>query len=409
MSEISHGTGTESGRATPSTGNGAGSRTSEDRGRVLLVDDDQLVLNSWRRILRAAGYTVEILDQSRELSGLLERERFEAVITDIRMAGLDGFGVLRVVHEHAPDVPVVLATGSADLQSAIQAVEAGAFRYLQKPVATDELQEAVSDAVRTHRLARAREEAFRLVGDEAARHKAQQRADLSARFDHAVSSRWMAYQPLCDRRSGSVFAYEALLRTEEPSLQNPSAFLGAAEQLERLFELGRSVRAGVALGLAHIPEDVSVFVNLHPFDLEDPELYDEASPLSRVAGRVVLEITERASLSDVRDLGPRLDLLRGLGYRIAVDDLGAGFAGLASFARLRPEVVKIDMSLVRGVESDPVRRKLVHSITRASHDLGILVVAEGIESEAERDTLATLEVDVLQGFLLGVPSRAFPS
>jgi len=404
-----HGTSTDAARGVPSPGSGTGPRSSEDKGRVLLVDDDQLVLNSWRRILRAAGYAVEILDQSRELSALLERERFEAVVTDIRMAGLDGFGVLRVVHERAPDVPVVLATGSADLQSAIQAVEAGAFRYLQKPVGTDELQDAVSDAVRTHRLARAREEAFRLVGDEAEHRKAQQRAELSARFDRALACRWMAYQPLCDRRSGAVFAYEALLRTDEPTLQNPSAFIGAAEQLERLAELGRSVRAGVAVGLPHMPEGVSVFVNLHPLDLDDPELYDEASPLSRVAGRVVLEITERASLSEVKDLGPRLDLLRGLGYRIAVDDLGAGFAGLASFARLRPEVVKIDMSLVRGVENDPVRRKLVHSITRASHDLGILVVAEGIESEAERDALASLEVDVLQGFLLGRPSRAFPS
>jgi EAL domain-containing protein (putative c-di-GMP-specific phosphodiesterase class I) len=304
---------------------------------------------------------------------------------------------------------VVLATGSADLQSAIQAVEAGAFRYLQKPVGTDELEEAVRDAVRTHRLARAREEAFRLVGDEEARRAAAERAALSERFDRALARRWMAYQPLCDRRSGEVFAFEALLRTDEPELANPSAFLAAAERLERLFDLGRSVRAGVSLGLADMPPDASVFVNLHPLDLEDPELYDEEAPLSRVAPRVVLEITERASLSDVKDLGPRLDLLRGLGYRIAVDDLGAGFAGLASFARLRPEVVKIDMSLVRGVETDPVRRKLVHSITRASHDLGILVVAEGIESEAERDALAALEVDLLQGFLLGRPARVFRS
>jgi len=148
-------------------------------------------------------------------------------------------------------------------------------------------------------------------------------------------------------------------------------------------------------------------VNLHPVDLEDEDLYDPAAPLSRVAPRVVLEITERASLSDVPELASRLARLRALGFRIAVDDLGAGFAGLASFARLRPEVVKIDMSLVRGVESDPVRQKLVDSITHASHDLGILVVAEGIESAAERDVLTALEVDLLQGYLFGRPERAF--
>jgi EAL domain-containing protein (putative c-di-GMP-specific phosphodiesterase class I) len=376
-------------------------------GRVLLVDDDQLVLHSWRRILRADGYSVEILDQSRELAGLLAFERFDAVVTDIRMAGLDGFGVLRVVHDLAPDVPVVLATGSADLRSAIQAVEAGAFRYLQKPVGSDELQEAVSEAVRTCRLAKAREEAFRLVGGEATQESAKARAELEERFERALACRWMAYQPVTDWRSGEIFAYEALLRTDEPSLQSPSAFIAAAEDLGRLADLGRAVRSAVAAGLSHIPRNVVAFVNLHPLDLEDPDLYDREAPLSRVASRVVLEITERASLSDVKDLGPRLDILRGLGFRIAVDDLGAGFAGLASFARLRPEVVKIDMSLVRGVEADPVRRKLVGSITRASHDLGILVVAEGIESEAERETLAALEVDLLQGYLLGRPARGF--
>ncbi|MFO0582006.1 MAG: EAL domain-containing response regulator [Anaeromyxobacter sp.] len=380
---------------------------AQSKGRVLLVDDDQLVLHSWRRILKAAGYAVEILEESRELSGLLARDHFEAVITDIRMAGLDGFGVLRVVHELAPDVPVVLATGSADLQSAIQAVEAGAFRYLQKPVGTDELTEAVSDAVRTYRLAVAREQAFRLVGEEAARAGVRARADLEERFERALATRWMAYQPVTDWRSGEVFAYEALLRTDEPSLARPDLFIQAAEQLNRLNDIGRSVRQAVATGLAHIPDGVVAFVNLHPLDLDDPDLYDEEAPLSKQARRVVLEITERASLNDVKDLGPRLDVLRGLGFRIAVDDLGAGFAGLASFARLRPEVVKIDMSLVRGVETDPVRKKLVGSITRASHDLGILVVAEGIESEAEREALAGLEVDLLQGYLLGKPARAF--
>ena len=105
----------------------------------------------------------------------------------------------------------------------------------------------------------------------------------------------------------------------------------------------------------------------------------------------------------------RIDKLRGLGYRIAVDDLGAGYAGLASFARLRPDVVKLDMSLVRALDTDPIRRKLVGSLTRASHDLGIQVVAEGIETEAERDAVAALEVDLLQGYLLGRPARAFAS
>jgi EAL domain-containing protein (putative c-di-GMP-specific phosphodiesterase class I) len=377
------------------------------RGRVLLVDDDVHLLHAWRRNLRAAGFAVEILEDSLALPALLRGESFEAVITDIRMSGLDGFGVLRAVREAAPEVPVVLATGSADLRSAIQAVEAGAFRYLQKPVGAKELADTVGEAVRMHRISRAREEAFRVVGEEAVQARSRARLELSERFDRALEQRFMAYQPMCDRRTAEPWAYEALLRTAEPCLARPVDFLAAAEELDRLADVGRAVRSDVAFALGRVPEGRSLFVNLHPVDLEDEDLYDPAAPLSRVARRVVLEITERASLSDVPELASRLARLRELGFRIAVDDLGAGFAGLASFARLRPEVVKIDMSLVRGVESDPVRQKLVDSITHASHDLGILVVAEGIESPAERDVLAALEVDLLQGYLFGKPERAF--
>ena len=85
--------------------------------------------------------------------------------------------------------------------------------------------------------------------------------------------------------------------------------------------------------------------------IDDHELFSPAAPLSRIASRVVLEITERASLDELGDVAPRLAQLRGLGFRIAIDDLGAGYAGLTSFAQLEPEVVKVDMSLVRGIDS----------------------------------------------------------
>jgi EAL domain-containing protein (putative c-di-GMP-specific phosphodiesterase class I) len=96
--------------------------------------------------------------------------------------------------------------------------------------------------------------------------------------------------------------------------------------------------------------------------------------------------------------------LRALGFRIAIDDLGAGYAGLTSFAILEPEVVKLDMSLVRGVNDEPIKRRLVSSMVTLCKELGILVVAEGIETEAERETLASVGCDLLQGFLLGRPA-----
>jgi len=104
----------------------------------------------------------------------------------------------------------------------------------------------------------------------------------------------------------------------------------------------------------------------------------------------------------------RMEQLRGMGYRIAVDDLGAGYAGLTSFAQLEPEVVKVDMSLVRGVDASATKQKLLGSIIGLCHDLDIQIIAEGIETEAERDTVVRLGGDLCQGYLFARPGKPFP-
>jgi EAL domain-containing protein (putative c-di-GMP-specific phosphodiesterase class I) len=97
-----------------------------------------------------------------------------------------------------------------------------------------------------------------------------------------------------------------------------------------------------------------------------------------------------------------------LGYRIAVDDLGAGYAGLNYLAMLEPDVVKLDIGLVRDIHKIPVKRKLVGSMIGLCRDLGIVVVAEGVETVEERDVLVELQCDLLQGFLFARPGKPFP-
>jgi EAL domain-containing protein (putative c-di-GMP-specific phosphodiesterase class I) len=156
------------------------------------------------------------------------------------------------------------------------------------------------------------------------------------------------------------------------------------------------------------PPEALLFVNLHPTDLEDPEIYSDDGALTPYANRVVLEITERAALDQIHELGTRVTRLRSLGYRLAIDDLGAGYAGLTSFAQLEPEVVKVDMSLVRGIDASPVKQKLVRSIVALCTELGIRMVAEGIETAAERDMLVGLGGDLCQGYLFAKPGRGLP-
>jgi EAL domain-containing protein (putative c-di-GMP-specific phosphodiesterase class I) len=98
-----------------------------------------------------------------------------------------------------------------------------------------------------------------------------------------------------------------------------------------------------------------------------------------------------------------------MGFRLAIDDLGAGYAGLTSFATLEPEFVKLDMSLIRDIDSSPMKKTLVRSMTSLCEELGMMVVAEGVETPAERDVLVSIGCHFLQGYLLAKPGNAFPA
>ncbi len=225
-------------------------------------------------------------------------------------------------------------------------------------------------------------------------------------FGRAMRSLWLAYQPIGRCHDRRVIAHEALVRSDEPLLCDPLALFHAAELKGRRAPLGRRIRRLIACDLVRIPGDF--FINLGPEDLLDPELYDGGGPLAPFASRVVLEITEHAPLDGVPNLSGRLQRLRDLGFRLAIDDLGAGYSGHVNLAILEPEIVKLDAALVRGIDQDAGRRDVVRSLTKLCGKLRSFVVAEGVETIGERDALVSLGCDALQGFLLARPEREPP-
>jgi EAL domain-containing protein (putative c-di-GMP-specific phosphodiesterase class I) len=379
--------------------------TPDSGARVLLVDDDEVLLRSYARSLTAEGYQCETCFDGEAAVEAIRKGSYDLVLSDIDMPRLGGLALLERIRAHDLDVPVILITGSPSLETAMAAVEHGALRYLPKPVEPHRLRSIAADAVRLHRLARAKRlalhvngEADRLVGD---------RAGLVTSFGSALESLWMAYQPIVSWSRREVYGYEALLRSREPSMAHPGAILDAAERLDRLHDLGRTIRARAAEPAASMPDGATLFVNLHTQDLLDADLFDRTRPLAAIADHVVLEITERASLLNVRDVQSRIAGLREMGFRIAVDDLGAGYAGLTSFAQLEPEVVKLDMSLVRGVHAQPTKLTLVRTMIAMCRELGMQVVAEGIETPEERDAMVNAGCDLLQGYLFAKPGAQF--
>lgn len=379
-------------------------RAAPTGSRVLIAEDDHLQLRAYARALRAVGFEVDSADNGETAVNMLLAGTYDAVVSDITLPCVDGVGVLQAAHQRDQDMPVVLITGTPRLDTAVAAVEHAAFRYLIKPLIPTQLQDTVIYCAQMHRLAMLRRMAISSASEQWS--PAEDRPSLDQIFDRALSSVWMAFQPVVSWKRRRVLAYEALLRSGETKLGNPCALLSAAERLDRVAELGRIVRDRVASDVPNAPSQF-VFVNLHSHDLLDEHLYDPASPLSKVASRVVLEVTERASLASVGDIEARVQRLRELGYRIALDDLGAGYSGLASFAPLQPEVVKYDMSLVRGVDNSPTRRKVIQAMTTLFAEMDMHVVAEGVETTAERDTLVELGVDLLQGYLFAKPGKGF--
>ena len=373
------------------------------RGLILLVDDEQSIARAYARTLGAAGFSVETAGDGRAAAAAARDRDFDVIISDITMPEMNGLELLRAVREHDLDVPVVLMTGGPAVDSAVRAMEYGALRYLIKPIDPGELEEVVARAVRLHQMAKIKRKAlemFRLEG----KHLGD-RAALEARLANAISTMWVAYQPIVSWSRRTAFAYEALVRNEEPTLRSPPDLFEAAERLGRLQDLGRMIRDRVAQTLDENPIEGLLFVNLHAMELDDDSIMMPDAPLSRHAHRVVLEITERAPLERIRDVTGRVAQLRALGYRIAVDDLGAGYAGLTSFAHLEPEVVKVDMSLVRDIDTSPMKQKLFGSIASLCRDLNIEMIAEGIETEDERDALVRLGGDLCQGYLFARPDK----
>lgn len=377
--------------------------------KVLVVDDEQTVQQLLVRLLVAAGYEVRTANNGEDALRVLDTETFDLVVTDLVMPKGDGMAVLQTMRERSIDVPVVMITGAPSTESAMHAVRYRADAYLTKPVDPEALISAVGRALHLRSVANLHREAYEQSGGNARDHQTR---TLTGNFDRALKAIFMVYQPIISWSQKKAFGYEALVRSSERSLPHPGALFEAAERLDRISDLGSEIRARCGnpffdAATAAAASDFTLFVNLHSQDLLDETLFDENAPLAPLASRVVLELTERAALDDISDIVARIGRLRSLGYRIAVDDIGAGYSGLNSLATVQPDFVKLDISLVRSLDKDVVRRRLVQLLTQLCNDLNISVVAEGVETPAERDALIDLGIDLLQGYLFARPAGPF--
>lgn len=223
------------------------------------------------------------------------------------------------------------------------------------------------------------------------------------------------FQPIIHFATGAVYGYESLIRMPQTgNLKRAGMYFHAANQArlvswldvacqELCFET--AAKAGVRDHL-FINMDAEGLAHLH---LAEQSLAARAAEFNIAPSRVVLEITERQAVEDFPRLTQYIEQLREEGFKIAIDDAGAGYSSLHSIAELRPDFVKIDRSLVRTIENSPTRRALLSTLTHYAHQIGAHVIAEGLETRDELATVVEMGVSYGQGYLLGKPADHFKS
>jgi EAL domain-containing protein (putative c-di-GMP-specific phosphodiesterase class I) len=380
---------------------------------VLVVDDNPTNITLLTMVLERSGLRrVRSYTDAREAAASLDRQLPDLALIDLHMPYLDGFALLAKLAERAAGayVPSLVLTADASPEALQRALEAGAQDFVTKPFDATEVVLRVRNLLHTsylHKELRLHNRWLlsKLVEQEARREaELGERSQQEARISAVLRARAlvMHYQPVTDLRTDRTVGVEALARFPSEPTRPPNVWFAEAERVGLDVELQLLAIEQALAALATLPAEIFVAVNVTP-----SVVLDSGRRLLRMADsgldRVVLELTEHVPVEDYDALNRAIAPLREAGARLAVDDTGAGYAGLQHLIALEPEVVKLDLSLTRGIDRDPARRSLASALVRFGRETGALVVAEGVETEAELDALRSLEVPWAQGYLIGRP------
>ena len=229
------------------------------------------------------------------------------------------------------------------------------------------------------------------------------RKEIAARLDQVIAEDGIgvAYQPIFDLSSTVPSGFEALCRFASTPYRTPDVWFNEAALIDRQLDLELSAIGKALEALSVLPPHVYVSVNASPETVLQGRL--DALFRHHQPERIVLELTEHAAVRCYDELDGAIEPLRFKGVKFAIDDAGAGYSGLQHIVRLKPDILKLDMSLTRGVDVDPSRRALAAAMVYFAAETGAVMVAEGIETEDELRALRALGIDRGQGYLLGRP------
>jgi EAL domain-containing protein (putative c-di-GMP-specific phosphodiesterase class I)/ActR/RegA family two-component response regulator len=378
--------------------------------RVLILDDEPVVLDMLAVCLRAPAVELTTCREIEAAEALLKSMRFDVVIADLsvsELGGLDGIRLIRFVTTHFPDTATYVLSGYVDEAVRDLCKMLGATAVLAKPGGLAELRGLVLGRLPPATGAAA-------VGPPEPA-PAVRNVELLADF-MAANSIGSVLQPVVKLQRGGapyeLFGVEGLARGPASSLLgSPQLFLSYAAHKELLFEADLiCIRAALA-EVQRLGRVVNTFLNVQPRSLSNPEFTDTLDEAVRQAGlgrqNVILELTEQQTILNPSAFAAALQQLRERGFRIALDDYGEGSSNLNLLLDLRPEYLKISGTFCRNLDCDPFKQTIVKSTAEMAARIGIATIMEAVETAAEAEVLHRLGIDYGQGifFLEPLPGR----
>jgi len=383
--------------------------------RVLVVDDNQANVNMLSTLLERAGLNkVTTTTDPRTVSDLVRQVEPDIVLLDLHMPAMDGYAVLEALNAHVEAqgtyVPVLVLTADTTRDAVHRALSLGARDFLTKPFDATEVVLRVRNLLEMRYLYTALRQHNVALADELERRSEREhdieriRSESFHRIDSVLNdpdAMAVVFQPIVDLASRTTVGLEALSRFAREPLRSPDLWFNEASSIGLGPDLEmRAVDAALAQ-LDRLPPNTFLALNVSPELVMSGKL--DMLATSPVCGRLVFELTEHIAVDDYGPIRRGIDQLREGGARVAVDDTGAGFSSLRHILLLQPEIIKLDRSLTRGVDVDPARRALAASLVSFAKDVDASLIAEGVETAGELETLERLGAHWVQGFHIARP------
>lgn len=379
--------------------------------RVMVADDEAVIRDTLAELV-ASDPALELVGAARnadEAIAVAEATHPDVALVDVRMPGGGGMRVAEVVHSSLPKTRVLALTVAADRTTVVHMLESGAVGYLVKGTAPTEIvasivraargQPSISPDVMTGLVKGLAEQ---LQREETETIELQARTALITAAMEG-DGRSIVYQPIVELEDHSVVGMEALSRfNDTESDWTVDRWFAVAAEIGLGAELELACARTAMSDLDMIPLDRFISVNLSHRATESEGLLELLDAVD--ADRVVIELTEHEAVEDYDRLMAAVARVRDRGTRVAIDDAGAGFASLRHILRIEPDIIKLDISLTRDVDAHRPQRALAAALVSFADELGMSVIAEGVERQEEQDTLIELGVRLGQGFFMGRPA-----